>query len=247
MHLTYCPALLTLFRMVELAEHPAAPAARRVASVQLKLVMAASGAVMFLFLVAHMIGNLKLFLGAEAIDHYSAWLRTVGEPAVPAGTVLWLTRVVLVAALLGHMASAAILTRRAHRGRRRYAHRRPVHGSYAARTMRWGGVIIALFIVYHILDLTTGTLNPHGEHGQVHANLVADFAPDRWYVTVFYVLAVIAVGIHVRHGLWSALQTFGRSSARTQQAGKTAAALVAAGLTAGFLSVPVSVMTGLVR
>jgi succinate dehydrogenase / fumarate reductase cytochrome b subunit len=233
--------------MVTVAERPAVRTRRRVASVQLKLVMAASGAVMFLFLVMHMIGNLKVFLGAAAIDHYSAWLRTVGEPAVPAQTVLWLTRVALVAAVLGHMASAIVLTRRAHQGRQRYAHRRPVHGSYAARTMRWGGVIIALFIVYHVLDLTTGTLNPHGGHGEVHANLVADFAPGRWYVTLFYVLAVVAVGVHVRHGLWSALQTVGRSHAGTQQALKTTAAAVAVALTAGFLSVPLSVMTGLVR
>jgi succinate dehydrogenase / fumarate reductase cytochrome b subunit len=235
--------------MVKVAERPAARpgTARHVASIQLKLVMAASGAVMFLFLVAHMVGNLKVFLGPEAIDVYAAWLRTVGEPAVPAGTVLWLTRIGLLAAVLGHMVSAVILTRRARRARGRYAHRRPVHGGYAARTMRWGGVIIALFLVYHILDLTTGTLNPHGAHGEVHANLVADFAPDRWYVTVFYVLAVLAVGVHVWHGVWSALQSVGASTARTQRSLKIAAAAVATTLTVGFLSVPLAVTTGLVR
>lgn len=234
--------------MVTVVKIPELRTPRRVQSIQLKLVMAASGAVMFLFLVVHMLGNLKVFLGARAIDGYSAWLRTLGEPAVPAQTILWITRGALVTAVAGHVVSAAILTRRAHQGRPvRYAHRRPVHGSYAARTMRWGGVIIALFLVYHLLDLTTGTLNPHGAPGEVHANLVADFAPDRWYVTVFYVLAVLAVGIHVRHGLWSALQSFGRSNARTQHALKGLALGVAVVLSLGFLSVPFSVMTGLVR
>lgn len=214
---------------------------------QLKLVMAVSGAIMLGFLVVHMIGNLKLFFGAAAIDEYSAWLRTVGEPAVPVGTVLWVTRVVLLAAVLGHAVSAAVLTRRAHRARPvRYAHRRPVNGSYAARTMRWGGVILVLFVVYHILDLTTGTLNPNGVHGAVHDNLVADFALDRWYVTVFYAAAVVALGFHVRHGLWSALQTIGRSSAATQATLKGVALAAAVVLTAGFLSVPFAVMTGLV-
>lgn len=128
----------------------------------------------------------------------------------------------------------------------KYEHRKPVNGSYAARTMRWGGVIIALFIVYHILDLTTGTLNPHGEHGEVHANIVADFAPSRWYVTLFYVLAVVAVGFHLRHGLWSAFQSFGRSSARTQATLKGIALVISVLLTVGFLSVPFAVLTGLV-
>ena len=121
-----------------------------------------------------------------------------------------------------------------------------MQGSYAARTMRWGGVIIALFVVYHLLDLTTGTLNPNGVHGEVHANVVADFAPQRWYVTLVYALAVIAVGFHIRHGLWSGLQTFGRSSAATQNVIKGIALAVAVVLVVGFLSVPFAVITGLV-
>ena len=107
-------------------------------------------------------------------------------------------------------------------------------------------MIIALFVVYHLLDLTTGHLNPHGVHGEVHANVVADFAPERWYVTLFYALAVIAVGFHIRHGLWSALQTFGRSSTATQNTLKGVALGVAIVLVVGFLSVPFAVLTGLV-
>jgi succinate dehydrogenase / fumarate reductase, cytochrome b subunit len=249
MHWTVGGRAIDALRMVTVEQRPAVRAGRppRRTSMQLKFVMAATGVVMLLYLVAHMVGNLKIFLGAEAIDTYAAWLREVGEPAVPHETVLWLVRVVLTVSVVAHIVSATILARRARRARPvRYAHRTPVRGSYAARTMRWGGVIIALFVVYHLLDLTTGTLNPHGVHGEVYTNVVADFAPQRWYVTLVYALAVIAVGFHVRHGLWSALQTFGRSSAATQNTLKGVALGVAVVLAAGFLSVPFAVLTGLV-
>ena len=214
---------------------------------QLKYVMAVSGAVLFLYLVAHMIGNLKIFLGAESLDLYAEWLRVVGEPALPEQTVLWIVRVALIAAVLGHIVAATILARRAANARPvKYAHRSRVAGSYAARTMRWGGVIIALFVVYHILDLTTGTLNPHGVQGEVHANLVADFAPQRWYVTAFYVLAVVALTLHLRHGLWSGLQSLGRTRGGNLVALKTTANAVAVALAVGFLAVPLSITFGLV-
>jgi len=249
MHWTLEGCAIEAVRMVTVGQRPGVHAGRppRRTSMQLKFVMAATGSVMLLYLVAHMVGNLKIFFGAEAIDTYAAWLREVGEPALPHETVLWLVRVVLLVSVVAHYASAVILSHRAHRARPvRYAHRPPVRGSYAARTMRWGGVIIALFVVYHLLDLTTGTLNPHGVHGEVHANVVADFAPERWYVTLFYTLAVVAVGFHVRHGVWSALQTFGRSNAATQKTLQGVALGVALVLVVGFLSVPFAVLTGLV-
>ena len=236
--------------MVTVGERPAVRVRHtpRPSSVQLKFVMAVSGALALLYLIAHMIGNLKIFLGAEAINTYAAWLRTVGEPALPMQTLLWIVRVVLVVAIVAHIVSATILARRARRARPvRYAHRQPVRGSYAARTMRWGGVIILLFIIYHLLDLTAGTLNPNFVEGDVHSNLVADFAPSHWYATVAYTVAVIAVGFHVRHGLWSGLQTLGRSSAAAQNTIKGVALVVAVLLTVGFLSVPFAVLTGLVR
>ncbi|WP_410479273.1 succinate dehydrogenase cytochrome b subunit [Pseudonocardia sp. H11422] len=211
----------------------------------MKFVMAVTGAVMLLYLVLHMIGNLKIFFGAEAIDAYSAWLRTLLEPALPREGMLWIVRVALLVSVIAHIVSAVILARRARKARPvRYAHRQPVQGSYAARTMRWGGVIIALFVIYHILDLTTGTVNPNGVHGAVYDNITASF--DRWYVTLFYALAVITVGFHIRHGLWSGLQTLGRSNAATQNALKGFALVFAVVLTAGFLSVPFAVVTGLV-
>ena len=212
---------------------------------QLKFVMAVTGAVLLLYLVAHMVGNLKIFFGEEALDTYAHWLRR-GRRAG--------------AARRGHAVArarrAAGVGGRAHRRRDdpgpprpgrpagAYAHRRPVTTSYASRTMRWGGVIIVLFVVYHILDLTTGTLNPNGVPGEVYDNVVADFS--RWYVTLAYTVAMIAVGFHVRHGVWSALQTLGRSSGPSQKRYKAIALVFAVVLTVGFLAVPFAVQSGLV-
>ena len=220
----------------------------RTTSLQLKIVMAVSGAVLVLFLIGHMLGNLKIFLGADALDTYAAWLREVGEPALPRETLLWATRVVLLVAIVAHVVSATILARRASRARPvAYAARPRTPGSYAARTMRWGGVIVGLFVVWHILDLTTGLLNPNGVPGAVYDNVLADFAPGRWYVTFWYVVAMLAIGFHLRHGLWSALQTLGRSSEPNQRRLKTISTVVAVVLTAGFLVVPLSVTTGWVN
>jgi succinate dehydrogenase / fumarate reductase, cytochrome b subunit len=213
--------------------------------VQLKFVMAVTGAVLVLYLVAHMVGNLKIFLGEESLNTYAEWLRVVGEPALPAQGLLWLVRIVLLVSVVAHIVAATVLARRARRARPvKYAHRRPVSTSYASRTMRWGGVIIGLFVVYHILDLTTGTLNPLGVRGEVYDNVVADFS--RWYITLAYTLAVVAVGFHVRHGVWSALQTLGRSSGPDQMRYKAIALVFAVVLTAGFLAVPFAVQFGLV-
>ncbi|MDF3048989.1 MAG: succinate dehydrogenase (or fumarate reductase) cytochrome b subunit, b558 family [Pseudonocardia sp.] len=212
---------------------------------QLKFVMAVTGAVLILYLVAHMIGNLKIFLGEESLNTYAEWLRVVGEPALPAQGLLWLVRIVLLVSVVAHIVAATVLARRARRARPvKYAHRRPVSTSYASRTMRWGGVIILLFVIYHILDLTTGTLNPLGVRGEVYDNVVADFS--RWYITLAYTLAVVAVGFHVRHGVWSALQTLGRSSGPYQTRYKAIALVFAVVLTAGFLAVPFAVQFGLV-
>ncbi|MDT7675743.1 MAG: succinate dehydrogenase / fumarate reductase, cytochrome b subunit [Pseudonocardiales bacterium] len=225
------------------------PPARHVKlpSVLLKFVMAVSGGFMLLYLVLHMVGNLKIFLGAAALDGYAAWLRTILEPVVPYGGTLWLVRFLLTVSVLAHIWSAALLTVRARQARPvKYAVRNKVPGSYAARTMRWGGVIVVLFVIYHLLDLTTGTLNPHGVHLQVYDNLHADFTPGRWYVTLFYVLAVVAVGFHIRHGLWSALQTLGWSNNARQARLKAVSTAFAVLLTVGFLSVPLAVTFGLV-
>ncbi|WP_269436186.1 succinate dehydrogenase cytochrome b subunit [Saccharothrix sp. NRRL B-16348] len=195
-----------------------------------KVVMAVTGAGMLLYVVVHMLGNLTVFSGPDAINGYGHWLRDIG--------VVWPTRVALLACVALHFVAAYQLTAKARRARGRYEHRRRVQGSYAARTMRWGGVIIALFVVYHLLDLTVGWLNPNGVPGEIHANVVADFR--HWYVVLAYTVAVLALGFHIRHGVWSATQTLGVTTSRVIGLG------VAVTICAGFLSVPFAVFTGLV-
>jgi succinate dehydrogenase / fumarate reductase, cytochrome b subunit len=249
MHWTRGATTLRLVDMVTVGEQVGRTPVRRrpprFSSVQLKFVMAVTGAVLVLYLVAHMLGNLKIFFGEQALNTYAHWLRLIGEPALPGEGMLWLVRVVLLVAVVAHSAAATILARRARAARPvKYAHRRPVSTTYASRTMRWGGVIILLFVIYHILDLTTGTLNPNGVPGEVYDNVVADFS--RWYITLAYVVANVAVGFHLRHGIWSALQTLGRSSGPYQMRYKAIALVFAVVLTAGFLAVPFAVQFGLV-
>ncbi|MFJ7911752.1 succinate dehydrogenase cytochrome b subunit [Kitasatospora sp. NPDC096204] len=227
------------------ARHPSTLATLWRSTVGKKAVMAVTGLAMLLYLVAHMLGNLKVFFGPDDINGYAAWLRTIGQPFLGHEWFLWLARAGLLAAVVLHGVSAYQLSRRDLAARpSKYVHQRR-RASYATRTMRWGGVILALFIVWHILDLTTLTVNPGTDHSQTYQNIVASFG--RWYVDVFYVVAMLAVGLHIRHGFWSAAQTLGANNARRDRALKLIANGLALVLTAGFLSVPVAVMTGVVK
>lgn len=209
-----------------------------------KAVMAVTGLVMLAYLVAHMMGNLKVFFGAGEFNHYGHWIRTVGEPFLHREWFLWTARVVLSASVVLHGVAAYQLSRRDIAARpAKYAHKRP-RASYATRTMRWGGVILGLFIVWHILDLTTLTVNPNAQQGRPYENLVASF--DRWYVSAFYIAAMLALGLHVRHGFWSAAQTLGVGSPRRERVLKVLADGLALLLTCGFIAVPVGVLTGVV-
>ncbi|TWJ22780.1 succinate dehydrogenase / fumarate reductase cytochrome b subunit [Micromonospora endolithica] len=209
--------------------------------------MAVTGIVLVLFLIAHMLGNLKIFTGAVSFNHYAEWLRELGAPLLPGVWALWILRIGLVVAVVAHIWAATTLAVRARAARPvRYAHRSKVQGSYAARTMRWGGVIILLFVIYHILDLTTGTLNPVGDPTRPYANVVADFAPERWYVTLFYTLAIVTIGFHLRHGVFSALRSLGQQTPRGERRARAVALVFAVALCAGYLVVPFAVLTGLV-
>ncbi|MER6979576.1 succinate dehydrogenase [Streptomyces carpinensis] len=210
-----------------------------------KIVMAVSGLIMLLYLVLHLYGNLKVFFGLQAIDDYAVWLRNVGEPFMHRMWTLWLVRVVLVVAVVAHAVSAYQLSRRDIKARpSKYVRKRP-RATYATRTMRWGGVILGLFIVWHILDLTTGTVHTGGfQDAHPYENIVDTFST--WYGNVIYIVAMLALGLHIRHGFWSAAQTLGAGSRTRDRALKATANVLALLLTVGFISIPVGVMTGLV-
>jgi succinate dehydrogenase / fumarate reductase cytochrome b subunit len=214
-----------------------------------KAVMAVTGGILVLYLVAHMAGNLKIFLGASDFNHYAAWLRTVGEPALPHRWLLPGVEIVLTVSVILHMWSAVTLARAAGLARPvKYAAKKKSHANgYAVRTMRYGGVIIALFIVWHLLDLTFGVVNPEGGGSTPYAKVLADFSPSRWYITLFYILAVLLVGVHLRHGIRSAVQTLGLADRRNYLRYDLFAAVVSTVLVVGFLAVPISVTVGWVK
>ncbi|MEU3194139.1 succinate dehydrogenase cytochrome b subunit [Streptomyces sp. NPDC006992] len=210
-----------------------------------KAVMAVTGLLMLAYLLVHMFANLKVFFGPEDMNGYAHWLRTLGEPFLRYGWFLWIARAVLLAAVVLHGVSAYQLSRRDLAARPvGYRHRRR-GSSYATRTMRWGGIILALFLVWHVLDLTTGTVNPRGQEGHPYENIVAGFRT--WYANVIYLVAMLAVGLHIRHGFWSAAQTLGVTRPGTGRLLKAGATVLAAAITAGFVSVPIGVMTGVVN
>ncbi|MEY6563608.1 succinate dehydrogenase [Streptomyces sp. PGLac3x] len=214
-------------------------------SVGKKTVMAVTGLIMLGYLVAHMAGNLKIFFGPGDFNGYAHWLRTMGEPVLHYEWALWIVRFVLLAAVILHVVSAAQLSRRDIKARPvKYVHKRP-RASYATRTMRWGGIILALFIVWHILDLTTGTVHAGDfQHGQAYQNVVGTFST--WYGNTIYIVAMVALGLHIQHGFWSAAQTLGAGNRNRDRLLKTVANVLALVLFLGFIAVPVSVMTGLV-
>lgn len=214
-------------------------------SVGKKTVMAVSGIAMLLYLIAHMIGNLKIFFGAGEFNDYSHWLRTMGEPALHYEWALWGIRVVMLVAVVAHAVSAYQLSRRDIKARpTQYVHKKP-RSSYATRTMRWGGVILGLYIIWHVLDLTTGTVHSGGyQEGDPYDNVVDTFST--WYGNVIYITAMVALGLHIRHGLWSAAQTLGIGSRRRDRTLKSVANITALSLSLGFIILPVSVMTGVV-
>ena len=211
-----------------------------------KYVMAISGIVLMLVVLGHMVGNLKLYLGAESLNTYSEWLRDVGEPALPREVLLWIARIGLLAAVFLHIDSAARLTRsnRQARPSRYQAPREYAAADFASRTMRWTGVIVALFVIFHLLDLTWGTANPDFRAGDPYANVVASF--ERIPVAIVYVGANLALALHLYHGAWSLFQSMGWAHPRYNHWRRWFAIGFAVLIAVGNISFPVAVMTGVV-
>ncbi len=202
-----------------------------------KAFMAASGAVLFLYVVGHLLGNLQAFEGAQKLDGYAAALRS-------APALLWAVRIVLLAAALVHVVSGVQLWLERRTSRPvGYAEWRPAGSSPASRTMIWSGFLVLGFVVYHLLDLTFGLANPDFREGQVFHNLVASLS--RGAAGAFYVLAVAGLGVHLWHGLWSGFQSLGVAT-RTNTAGiKRFAVTFAVVLAVGFAAIPLAVLFGI--
>jgi succinate dehydrogenase / fumarate reductase cytochrome b subunit len=212
-------------------------------SVGKKVAMAASGVLLVLWIVAHMLGNLKAFLGPDSINAYAEGLRALGEPFLPREGLLWIVRAGLALAAAVHVLAAAQLTLRSRAARPvPYRHAPHLEHSYASRTMRWGGLIVLLYLVYHLLHLTLGTAHPAFVPGDVYRNLVTGF--QAWPVVLAYVIATLALAFHLQHGVWSALQTLGASHPRWERARRAGAVAIAVLLFAGFVSVPLAVVLG---
>ncbi len=211
-----------------------------------KYAMAISGMVLMGFVLVHTAGNLKLFLGAESLNRYGEWLRDVGEPLLPREVLLWTVRAVLIGAVALHIHAAYALTaiNRRARPERYRAERHYVAADFASRTMRWTGVIVALFVAFHLLDLTWGTANPDFVAGDAYHNVVVSF--QRWPVALIYVIANLALGVHLYHGAWSMFQSLGINNRRFNEARRWFATGFAALITLGNISFPLAVLTGVV-
>jgi succinate dehydrogenase / fumarate reductase cytochrome b subunit len=214
-------------------------------SVGKKIAMALSGAVLVLFVIGHMVGNLKVYQGSEAFNHYAEGLRQFGSPFLGRGQLLWLVRLALLAAVVIHIAAAIQLTRLSRAARQQgYRKFDSLVFSYASRTMVWGGLIILAFVIYHLMHFTFGNAHPDFVTGDAYHNLVAGFRV--WPVSAAYVIAMIPLGLHLYHGVWSAFQTLGANNPRYNRWRRPLAATIALAVVLVNVSFPVAVLLGAV-
>ncbi|MEM9514742.1 MAG: succinate dehydrogenase cytochrome b subunit [Actinomycetota bacterium] len=220
-----------------------------------KYVMAITGLVGIGFVLVHMLGNLKLYIGVVDeggvliydADYYGEWLRDLLVPFFPRTVFLWLLRSVLIVALIGHLHAAytlTVLNRRARPVKYQSARDYQV-ANFASRTMRWTGIIVLLFLVWHLADFTWGWVNPDFVRGAVQRNVVASL--ERIPVAALYIVANIALGIHLFHGTWSLFQSMGWNNPRFNRWRRGLAAGVATLIVVGNVSFPVAVLAGVIE
>jgi len=212
-----------------------------------KWVMALTGIMLMGYVFTHMLGNLKLYMGAEDINHYGEWLRELLVPFFPRTVTLWLLRIGLTAAFVFHIHSAAGLTLMNRRANAEggYVSKRDYQAANAAsRSMRMTGVVILLFVIWHLADLTWGTVNPDFVRGDIYRNLVASF--ERPAVSAIYIVANIALGVHLFHGAWAMFQSLGLNNPKWNAWRRGFAAGFAGIVMIGNLSFPIAVLTGVV-
>lgn len=206
-----------------------------------KVVMAITGAMMFVFVVGHLLGNLLVFEGPETINAYARFLRFDI-------TVLWLIRSTLIVAIILHITATVQLALRNKRARPiGYSRKEAINSSYASRTMYWSGPIVLVFIILHLLQFTAGVLHPEAAfiEGDVYRNMVAGF--QVWWVSAWYIFAIVLLGLHLRHGLWSMFQSVGLAHPEHTLTLRRAALAIATLIVLGYISIPVSILLGLVN
>ena len=207
-----------------------------------KVVMAVTGAMMFVFVIGHLLGNLLVFAGRARINAYAQFLHFDNG-------LLWIVRSVLIIAVVLHIIATIELAVRNKRSRPiGYSRHEAVNSSYASRTMYWSGPIILAFIIFHLLQFTAGTIHPETTFiaGDVYHNLVTGFRV--WWVAAWYIFAITLLGLHLRHGLWSMLQSVGLAhSLHRERVLKQVALLIAVVIVLGYISIPISIMLGVVK
>ena len=210
-------------------------------SVGKKTVMAVTGLIGVAFVIGHMVGNLQVFLGAQRINAYGRALHG------PLNELLWVVRVVLILSVVLHVVAAYQLTLRDRAARPvGYVRRDPQVSTLASRTMRWGGVLLLVFIIAHILHFTTGTIRPAGifVEGDIFTNVVSGFQVP--WVTAFYIVSMIALGLHLYHGAWSSVRSLGAAPASSHPLRRRLTLAIAVVVAIGFVLVPVAVLAGVV-
>jgi succinate dehydrogenase / fumarate reductase, cytochrome b subunit len=215
-------------------------------SVGKKIIMAVTGLILLLFVFVHMLGNMKIYFGQEAYTHYAEWLRVMGAPMLARGQGLWIARMVLLGALALHLLCAAQLTLQSWGAREvPYKFRKDIAFSVASTTMRWGGLTLLAFVVFHLLDLTLGTIHPGYQENAVFHNVVTGFGHP--LISAVYVVAMIPLGLHIYHGLWSTFQTLGIDNPRYNGWRRPLAGVVALAIIIGNISIPVAILAGWVH
>jgi succinate dehydrogenase / fumarate reductase, cytochrome b subunit len=207
-------------------------------SIGKKVVMAITGLILFGFVIGHMLGNLQVFMGANQMNAYAAMLKANA-------TLLWGVRIVLLVAVILHIVAAVQLTRMSQRSRPEgYHYKDVIQADYAARTMRWSGPIIAVFVIYHLLHFTTGSVHPRFDVHDVYRNVISGFRV--WPVSLFYIIAMVALAFHLWHGVWSMFQTLGLINPKSDKIIHRLAAIATLALVIGFISIPMAVLAGLI-
>jgi len=217
-------------------------------SIGKKLLMAGSGVVLLGFIIFHELGNLKVYLGLKEFNGYAAGLRTLGEPIFPRTYLLWGARIILYSAFVVHIITAIQLSRQSRAARKtRYEHPGRVQANPASSTMRWGGLALLLFLIFHLAMFTWGWIHPGYTfvRGHAYQNLVSGFGI--WWIDVIYLVAMVALSLHIFHGTWSIFQTFGVNDKRWDRRVRAAATGLALFVLVGNCSIPIAVFAGGVK